>query len=127
MKVAVLGAGAWGTALAKILVEGGHDVTVWARHPERVATLATTGMNERYLPGIPVPGLHRVESDVRHASQNCECIVVAVPSKAFREVTSSLRDFRGILVSVTKGIEYDTGLTMCGVLGQTVPQGKRVA
>ncbi len=127
MKVAVLGAGAWGTALAKILVEGGHDVTVWARHPERVATLATTGMNERYLPGIPVPGLHRVESDVRHASQNCECIVVAVPSKAFLEVTSSLRDFRGILVSVTKGIEYDTGLTMCGVLGQTVPEGKRVA
>jgi len=127
VKVAVLGAGAWGTALAKLLVEGGHGVTLWARHPERVATIATGGINEVYLPGIRLPGLGEVESQIDRAIAGAECVVVAVPSKAFREVTSALAGYTGILVSVTKGIEYDTGLTMCGVLGQTAPRAARVA
>ena len=127
MKVAVLGAGAWGTALAKILVEGGHQVSLWARRPELVNSLATTGINERYLPGIRVPGIKQVESEIQSAIADRDCVVVAVPSKAFRDVTKALTDFRGIVVSVTKGIEYDTGLTMCGVLAQTAPAAKRVA
>src|SRR5439155_13221335 len=127
MKVAVLGAGAWGTALAKILVEGGHQVSLWARRPELVNSLATTGINERYLPGIRVAGIKQVESDILRAIADCDCVVVAVPSKAFRDVTKSLADFRGIVVSVTKGIEYDTGLTMCGVVAQTAPLARRVA
>ena len=127
MKVAVLGAGAWGTALSKILIEGGHEVALWARHPERVATLATTGINERYLPGVRVPAIKQIEADILRAARDCNCVVVAVPSKAFREVTKALGDFRGVVVSVTKGIEYDTGLTMCGVLAQSVPGAKRVA
>jgi glycerol-3-phosphate dehydrogenase (NAD(P)+) len=127
MNVAVLGAGAWGTSLAKVLVEGGHHVRIWSRHPEHVATLAATGVNERYLPNIRLAGLQSVESDIQRAIADCECVVVAVPSKAFREVTTALRDYSGILVSVTKGIEYETGLTMCGVLAETARQASRVA
>src|SRR3954468_23534714 len=127
MNVAVVGAGAWGTALAKILVEGGHQVTVWARHPDAVAALASSGVNDVYLPGVKIPPVHAVEGDLRRAIAGRECVVIAVPSKAFRHVSQTLRDFRGIVVSVTKGIEYDTGLTMCGVLKETVPSAKLVA
>src|SRR4051812_79946 len=126
MKVTVLGAGAWGTALAKVLVEGGHQVSMWARHPESLQSILTRGENERYLPGVKLSGIKAICGDLNEAA-DAECLVVSVPSKAFREVTCQLASFQGIVVSVTKGIEYDTGLTMCGILHQTVPQAKRVA
>jgi glycerol-3-phosphate dehydrogenase (NAD(P)+) len=126
MKVNVLGAGAWGTALAKVLVEGGHEVSMWARHPEHVESILSRGENERYLPGVKLAGIKTVHGDLARAA-DAECLVVSVPSKAFREVTRQLGDFRGIVVSVTKGIEYDTGLTMCGILRETVPHAKLVA
>lgn len=127
MKVAVIGAGAWGTALAKILVEGGHEVTIWARHPQAMAALATSGANEVYLPGVKIPPIHAIEGDLRRAVAGRECVIIAVPSKAFRQVSKALDDFRGIVVSVTKGIEYETGLTMCGVLKEIVPSAQLVA
>ena len=127
MNVAVLGAGAWGTALAKTLAEGGHQVRLWARHPERVKSIAATGVNERYLPGIRLPGDLALEAHIDRTVRHCELVVVAVPSKAVREVGEQLGDFDGLLVSVTKGIEYNSGLTMCGVLAQTAPRARRVA
>jgi len=127
MKVTVLGAGAWGTALAKVLVEGGHQVSMWARHPEHVQSILTRGENERYLPGVNLSGIKGLGGDLDQAVADAECLVVSVPSKAFREVTHQLGAFRGMVVSVTKGIELDTGLTMCGILHETVPQAKRVA
>ena len=54
-------------------------------------------------------------------------VVVAVPSKAFREISKSLANFSGTIVSVTKGIEHETGLTMCGVLSQIAPLAKLAA
>ena len=62
-----------------------------------------------------------LEADLPRAISGAECIVVAVPSQAFRNVTAVLRDYSGVIVSVTKGIEYETGLTMCGILGRTRP------
>jgi glycerol-3-phosphate dehydrogenase (NAD(P)+) len=118
VNVTVLGAGAWGTALAKLLDDSGaHQITLWAHEPSRLEELAR-GMNERYLPGIPLPRDWRLESNIQKAARGADCIVVAVPSKAFREVTSLLGDFPGLIVSVTKGIEYESGLTMSGVLRQ---------
>ncbi len=122
MKIAVLGAGAWGTALARLLQESGtNEVTLWAHEPARLEQIAQAHTNELYLPGITLPTDWTLEPDLAKAVANSECVVVAVPSKAFREVTSALRDFRGLVVSVTKGIEYETGLTMSGVLCQTAP------
>jgi glycerol-3-phosphate dehydrogenase (NAD(P)+) len=127
MKVTVLGAGGWGTALAKLLADAPHPVTLWGHNSEHLEELARTGFNQRYLPGIPLPNNWILESDLARAVAGAGCVVVAVPSRAFREVTECLGDFRGIAVSVTKGIEYDRGLTMSGVLATTAPQAQIVA
>ena len=127
MKVTVLGAGAWGTALAKVLSQGAHAVTLWGHDAKHLEEVARTRTNERYLPGVNLPPDWRIEPDFQRATQAAECIVVAVPSKALREVTRGLAEFRGLLVSVTKGIEYDTGLTMCGVLQANAPHAAAVA
>jgi glycerol-3-phosphate dehydrogenase (NAD(P)+) len=126
MKVTVLGAGAWGTALAQLLHLNQHRATLWGHNPECLADLRATRCNNRYLPGIALPKELRLEDDFARSIDGCDCIVVAVPSKAFRQVTQQIAGFSGILVSVTKGIECDTGLTMSGV-AQTKAPTARVA
>jgi len=127
MKITVLGAGAWGTALAKLLHESQHSLTLWVHDPAHLDELRWSARNERYLPGIELPRDWRLESDTTKAVHESGCVIVAVPSKAFREVTRCLAHHAGIVVSVTKGIEHDTGLTMCGVLGQTAPRARLAA
>ncbi len=122
MKIAVIGAGAWGTALANLLAQSQNRVTLWAHNSARVLEIRESGRNERYLPGIDLSAALVIESDLSAAISGAECAVIAVPSKAFREVTSQLSAFSGTAVSVTKGIEFDTGLTMAGIMEQTMPQ-----
>ena len=124
MKTTVLGAGAWGTALARLLQQAGNEVTLWGHKADGLEIIRETGRNERFLPGIAVPREIVLEAGLPRAIGAAECIVVAVPSQPFREVTRHLAGYTGIIVSVTKGIEYDTGLTMCGVLAETAPKAK---
>ena len=93
MKVTVLGAGAWGTALASLLHRGGHTVTIWGHNAAHLDDVRATGRNERYLPGIELPRDWMLQSDLAKAIAGAEVIVASVPSKAFREVTRSLVDF----------------------------------
>ena len=116
MNITVLGAGAWGTALARLLHQSKHAVTLWGHDAGHLDDLRNTGRNERYLPDIQLPRDLKLETDLKAAPRRAECVVVAVPSKAFRDVTQSLADYSSVVVSVTKGIEHDTGLTMCGIL-----------
>ncbi len=127
MNVAVLGAGAWGTALAKVLHDNHHSVTLWTRNAEALAEIKRTRRNEHYLPGIELPAEWSCEPDLRKAAASSDCIVLAIASKGIREVASQLRGSKAILVSVTKGIEYDTGKTMCGVLRECVPTARVAA
>jgi glycerol-3-phosphate dehydrogenase (NAD(P)+) len=127
MRITVLGAGGWGTALARILHENLHEVALWGHDAGHLDEMRAKGVNERYLPGIKLPRGLSFEPDFERAIRDAECVVVAVPSKAFREVTTGLSTFTGIVVSVTKGIECDTCLTMCGVLRTTAPQAALVA
>jgi len=122
MKITILGAGAWGTALARLLQQGPNQVTLWGHVPAWIEEIRQTRRNDRFLPGIELPAAIIPESDLPRAIGEAECVVVAVPSQPFREVTRQLGDFSNMVVSVTKGIEYDTGLTMCGVLAQTAPR-----
>ena len=122
MKITVLGAGAWGTALARLLCDGNNSVTLWGHDAAHLAEMQKAGRNERYLPGIELPRELKLENNLPAAVHGAEFIVVAVPSKAFREVTGALKDFSGVAVSVTKGIEHHSGLTMCGVLAQNAPR-----
>ena len=127
MSITVLGAGAWGTALARLLQRGGNQVTLWGHMAEWLEEIRRSGRNERFLPGVEVPREVVLESDLPRAIDGAECIVAAVPSQPFRGVTQHLGGYAGLVVSVTKGIEYDTGLTMCGVLAQTAPKARWAA
>jgi glycerol-3-phosphate dehydrogenase (NAD(P)+) len=121
VKVAILGAGAWGTALGKLLHEGSHAVTLWDIDTRTLEALRA-GHNERYLPRLALPSNWQVEDDLTRAIAGRDCLVLAVPSQAFREVAARLAGVTALLVSVTKGIEYDTGLTMCRILKECLPK-----
>lgn len=127
MKICILGAGAWGTALARHLDDPGHTVTLWDHDTPNLQQTRASGRNEKYLPGIDLPRHWHWEPDIDRAWPGNELVVLAVPSRAFRAVSSHLASFTGIVVSVTKGIEYDTGLTMSGILQVTVPRARHVA
>ena len=127
MNITVLGAGAWGTALARLLHQGDNRITLWGHEPEWLEEIRNTRRNERFLPGIELPSGLLLEPNIDCALSDSDCVVVAVPSQPFREVTRHLRSFSKVIVSVTKGIEYETGLTMCGILASNAPQAKAAA
>jgi glycerol-3-phosphate dehydrogenase (NAD(P)+) len=127
MKITVIGAGAWGTSLARLLRLGGNEVTLWGHVPDWLEEIRKTSRNEKFLPGIKLPDDFLFDADLPRAVASAEGVVVAVPSQPFREVTRHLGSYQGLVVSVTKGIEYETGLTMCGILEQTAPKAKCAA
>jgi glycerol-3-phosphate dehydrogenase (NAD(P)+) len=127
MKITVLGAGAWGTSLARMLALRDHAVTLWDFFPETVESIRKTGRNERYLPGIELPPDLQAEADAAKAVAGVELVVVASVSKGFRNVTKCLDKFEGIAVSVTKGIEFETGKTMSDILRENAPRARIVA
>jgi glycerol-3-phosphate dehydrogenase (NAD(P)+) len=126
MRITLLGAGAWGTALAKILQENGNTVTLWDRDAELLAQLQR-GANEKYLPGVKLPDDWKTEADFKKAVGGAECVLLAVPSAAFREITARLKGHPGIFVSVTKGIEFETGDTMSRILREHAPADRVAA
>jgi glycerol-3-phosphate dehydrogenase (NAD(P)+) len=126
MRITMLGAGAWGTALAKILQENGNAVTLWDVTAEALDELRR-GRNERYLPGVALPTDWKTEADFKKAIGGAECVVLAIPSQAFREVAVKLKGHPGIFVSVTKGIEFETGETMSRILREYAPANRVAA
>ena len=127
MNITVLGIGAWGIALSRLLQDDGNAVTLWGHDAALVDQLRQTRVNTTLLPGVELgPAIH-LESDIAQAVAGSELVVSAVASKFFRPVTESLARFSGIVVSVTKGIEDGTGLTMSGILGQTAPRSRVAA
>lgn len=127
MNITVLGAGAWGTALALILQRKQHRVTLWGHDPAHLADAGQHRENRRYLPTVPLPEALILEPDLMRAVEGSDGVIVSVPSKAFRDITSRLVDYTGFVVSTTKGIEHSTGLTMCAILDQTSPRSRHAA
>lgn len=126
MRITVLGAGAWGSTLGKLLVEAGHSVTLCG-HEERLAAIRVMGRNERLLPGIDLPKDLNLENDPAIALAEAEGSVIAVPSASFRAAAEPFADFAGIAVTVTKGVEHETGLTMGGILAERAPKARIAA
>lgn len=124
MNVAVLGAGSWGTALARLICSNGHRVSLWERDPATAAALRETRQNERYLPGFPLPdGLH-VSSELNGVSSGADLVVIAVPSDAVREVSQMAAPFvcAGVpMLSAAKGLEQRTGRRLSEVLADSIP------
>lgn len=128
MKITVLGSGGWGTALALLLTDNGHDVTLWSHSAERCAQMARTRENPR-LPGVPL-----AEGLVLSADMEClresGLVVMAAPSYAVREtarLAAPLLREDAVVVSAAKGIERDTALCMTQVIGEELGGRGRVA
>ncbi len=118
MKVAVLGAGSWGTTLASLLSPG-HEVVLWARDAEVAEEVEQEHRNEAYLPGFVLGSSLRATADPERALRGADLVVVAVPSKYFRgvmELTGPSIPADADVVSVTKGIELGTGARMSEVV-----------
>ncbi len=117
--VTVLGAGAWGTALARLLAGGGREVILWTWQEEHAAAMRAAGENQQFLPGAPLPKALRPTSDIAEACSNADWIVVVVPTHAVRATLEQARkvaprDARWVCAS--KGIENDTLMLMSEVL-----------
>jgi glycerol-3-phosphate dehydrogenase (NAD(P)+) len=124
MQVTVAGAGAWGTALAILLQNAGHSLTLWGHTEAHLEEIKEARENRRYLPGISLPDGFKYTSNLQQACAGAEAVVLAVPSRVVREVTRSLSEYSGLLVSVTKGIEYKTGSTMSMILRENAPRAQ---
>jgi glycerol-3-phosphate dehydrogenase (NAD(P)+) len=123
-RIAVLGAGSWGTALAVSLARGGHPVALWARREEAAVAIRDARRNAPYLPEAEVPAAVAVTSDLAAAVDEADVWLVAVPSQSVRDVMAPLAERVGAgltVVSVAKGIETGTLLTTSGVLREILP------
>jgi glycerol-3-phosphate dehydrogenase (NAD(P)+) len=132
MQVAVVGAGSWGTALAKLLGEKGHDVVLWGRSPEQLAAISARRENARYLPDVNLPATVSTEPDLAKAVAGCRFVVSVLPSHAVRAVLTLAAPTiseEAVVISASKGIENDTLETMDEVLREVLPApiGSRLA
>jgi glycerol-3-phosphate dehydrogenase (NAD(P)+) len=121
MNITVLGAGAWGTSLGLLLDQNRHQVRIWGHNAEHLAEIARERTHDRALPNILIPASLSFEPDLNLALEGAHAVVLAVPSRALRAIATRMATFRGPVISVTKGIEAETGLTMCSVLQQAIP------
>jgi len=123
-RVAVLGAGSWGTTFAKILTDGGADVVLWARRPELAKEITEGRRNSDYLPGINLPVGLRATTRLDLALAGAEQVFVSVPSQSLRENLIAAEPFlapNAIIVSLMKGVERASGLRMSEVIEQVLP------
>ena len=128
MKTAVIGSGAWGTALASLLCKNGHDTTLWCRTPEKAAQMQETHINPRLSP-VTLPEKLKFSGDPACAA-GCSMVVIACPSFPIRTVCRAVAPFipkDAVVVSVTKGIEEGTLLRMSQVVSQETGHGTVVA
>lgn len=112
MKITVIGDGAWGSALATVLLRNGHDVTIWGAFPDYLAEMAATRRNPRFLPGIEFPENIRFEADMAKAVTGRELILLATPTQYLRKVLKSFKPSfdsrKQLILNVAKGIEVES-------------------
>ena len=122
-QVTVLGTGAWGTTLAQVLCDAGHEVLMWGRNADVVAEINSSRSNHKFLPGIYLPENLRATSDVEAAFEFGEALVLAVPAQSLRE---NLRAWKPIfpaslpIISTLKGIEAETMSRMTEVIVEEI-------
>jgi glycerol-3-phosphate dehydrogenase (NAD(P)+) len=115
VKFTVVGGGSWGTAFSRLLLDGGHEVTLRVRDPEQAETIRATGHNPRYLPAVDLRGVTIGDGE------DAEVVVLAIPSKSFAEVARTLPGDAPVL-SLTKGLDPATGERL-----STLVRGRPVA
>lgn len=128
-KVAVLGAGSWGIALARLLYNNGNEVTVWSALEDEIAMLREKHEHVDKLPGVMLPEEMIFTSDLEEAVKDKEILVMAVPSPFVKSTSAKVKEYYKegqVIVNVGKGIEGDTLLTLSEVIEREIP-GSTVA
>jgi glycerol-3-phosphate dehydrogenase (NAD(P)+) len=121
-RVAVIGAGSWGTTFGKILADGGADVVMWARRPELAQEIDQAKRNSQYLPGVNLPRGMSATHRIADALDGAQQVFLSVPSQALRQNLKTLRPILSAtdvpVVSLMKGVEKKSGLRMSQVIEQ---------
>jgi glycerol-3-phosphate dehydrogenase (NAD(P)+) len=124
-RIAVIGAGGWGTALSLIWANRGHAVLLWGNDAARIEQIRKTRENRVYLPGVTLPGSVGLTSDVKDCA-DAGLIVFVTPSTALREVAARFRKIltndNAVLLSCVKGLEHGSGKRMSEILAEIFPE-----
>ena len=123
-RIGILGAGSWGTALAILLHDNGHDVVVWSIHEAEVEMLNTTRRHESKLPGVEIPEGIRFTTDMKDTMSDKDVCVLAVPSPFIRSTCQKMKEYvraGQIIVNVAKGIEESTLYTLTDIIEEEMP------
>ena len=126
-KISVIGAGSWGTALAVVLQKNGHDVTIWSIDEKEIAMLKKEREHKDKLPGVKIDESINLTTDLKEAADGKDMLVIAVPSPYVRSTAKSLAPFvtdGQLLVSVAKGIEEGTLMTLSQILKEEIKNAK---
>ena len=122
-RVAVIGAGSWGTALALVAARNGHEVTLWAREPEIARAIESASRNPFYLSDFELPRNVHATTSIENALDGCDFALVVVPSHAMRDVVRGMQphfDPSLVLVSATKGVENESLMRMDQVISEVL-------
>lgn len=130
-KIAVFGAGSWGTAFSMVLADGGNDVTIWGRREEVCQTINERRENSDYLPGIELPATICATHDPEKALADADVVVLATPSQSLRENLAEWAPYipnDAVMVSLMKGVELGTLKRMSEVIAEVTDAGpERIA
>jgi glycerol-3-phosphate dehydrogenase (NAD(P)+) len=123
--IAVVGAGSWGTALAMVLADNGHEVRLWSHNESQVNEINQYHMNKKYLPEIQLPELIAAYASLSDALAGIKTVILAVPTKAIREVLGKVRTVQNsplTIAHVSKGIEPDSLLRISELIKEEMPR-----
>lgn len=126
-KVAVIGAGSWGTALATVVSGKGHEVRLWARNDQQRESMKENRENIKYLPNIKFDDCIEVKDEIKDAVADADVVLFSVPTQAFRKTYQNALDYmddKQIVVNVAKGIEQSTLMTLSQVAKDINPNVK---
>lgn len=126
-KVSVIGAGSWGTALAVLLDNNGHNVTIWSAIGSEIDMLIENREHRDKLPGVSLSDNMKFTKDLKEAIDGADLLVLAVPSVFTRSTAHLMKDYvapKQVIVNVSKGIEENTLMTMSQIIEEEVPQAK---
>ena len=127
-KVAVLGPGSWGTALAQVLAENGHEVRIWGNHEAQIDEINTYHTNRHYLPDLKIPESIKGEKDLKNAVKDADAVLFVVPTKAIRTVArefAQVVENKPVIIHASKGLEQDTHKRISEVLIEEIPEEHR--
>ena len=122
--VAVVGAGSWGTALSIVLADNGHEVRLWGHKSNQIEEINQEHSNKKYLPDVHLPENIVGYSSLEDALSGLEIIVLAVPTKAIREVLGKIKEFQKhplTIVHVSKGIEPQSLMRISEMIEEELP------